>query len=56
MIFHFFILDIQWFRVVSRPQQAILQQNASGFFQIDSTKLWNDQSYTFVLPQHCEHV
>ena len=55
-IFHFFILDVQWFRVVCRGPQATVRRDASGFFQIDSSKLWNDQSDTFVLPQHCEHV
>jgi len=53
-IFHFFILDVQWFKVVCRGPQAIVRRDASGFFQIDSTKLWTDQSDTFVLPQHCE--
>ena len=53
-IFDFFILDVQWFKVVCRGPQAIVRRDASGFFQIDSTKLWMDQSDTFVLPQHCE--
>jgi len=55
-IFHFIILDVQWFRVVCRGPQGTIRQDASGFFQIDSTKLWNDQSDTFVMPQHCEQV
>ena len=55
-IFHFFILDVQWFKVVCRGPQATVRRDASGFFQIDSTKHWTDQSDTFVLPQHCEHV
>ena len=55
-IFHFFILDVQWFKVVFRGPQATMWWDASCFFQIDSTKIWNDQSDTFVLPQHCEHV
>ena len=53
-IFHFFILDVKWFKVVCRGPQATVRRDASGFFQIDSTKLWTDQSDTFVLPQHCE--
>ena len=55
-IFHFYILDVQWFKVVCRGPQATVRRDASGFFQIDSTKIWSDQSDTFVLPQHCEHV
>ena len=55
-IFHFYILDVQWFKVVCRGPQATVRQDASGFFLINSTKLCNDQSVTFVLPQHCEHV
>ena len=33
---------------------AIVRRDASGFFAIDSTKLWTNESDTFVLPQHCE--
>lgn len=54
--FHFYILDVQWFKVVCRGPQATVRRDGCGFFQIDSTKIWQDESDTFVLPQHCEQV
>ena len=32
----------------------VIRRDASGFFAMNSTKLWTNESDTFVLPQHCE--
>ena len=54
--FHFFIFDTKCFKIVCRGAQEIVRRDGSDFFPNVSTKLWSDQSDTFVLPQHFEHV
>ena len=51
-----YILDVQWFKVVTQGRNPTIQRDASGFVAIDSTKLWENQSKTFVLANSCEQV
>lgn len=54
--FSFFIFDVKWFKVVCNGPNATVRKDESGYFAIDSTRLWTDQSDTFVFPQQCEQV
>ena len=54
--FTIFILDVKWFKTIYNGPNATVRRDASGFFDIDSTKWWTNESDTFVLPQHCEQV
>ena len=54
--FDMFIFDVKWFKVISQGPLASIRRDKSGLIQIDSTKLWTNQTDTFVLPEHCEQV
>ena len=54
--FSMFIFDVQWFKVICNGPNARVRRDPSGFFAIESTKLWMDVRDTFVLPQQCEEV
>ena len=54
--FQVFLLNVQWFNVVTQGRNPIVQGDASGFVAIDSTKLWTNASDTFVLLETCEEV
>ena len=51
-----FLLNVQWFKVVTQGRNPIVQRDASGFVAIDSTKLLTNISDTFVLAKTCEQV
>ena len=38
--FDMYILDVQWFKVVTQGRNPTIQRDASSFATIDSTKLW----------------
>ena len=54
--FDMFIFDVKWFKVISQGTLKSIHCTKSGLIQIDSTKLWTNQTDTFVLPEHCEQV
>lgn len=54
--FKFFVFDVKWFKVVYSGRGATVRRDASGFFAIDSTKLWTDARDTLVFPEQCEQV
>ena len=54
--FSTFIFDVKWFKVITQGLQPTVRRSKSGFVQIDSTKVWTDQTDTFVLPEHCEQI
>ena len=54
--FQIYILDVHWFKVVTKGQNQIVERDAFGFVAIDLTKLWTNQSDTFVLAESCEQV
>ena len=49
-----FLLDVQWFKLVTQGRNPIVKCDAFGFVAIDSTKLWTNVSNTFVLAKTCE--
>lgn len=51
--FDMFIFDVKWFKVISQGPLASIRRDKSGLIQ-NSTKLWTNQTNTFVLPKHCE--
>ena len=55
-IFQMFLLDVQWFKVVTQGRNPTVQRDVFGFVAIDSTKLWTNTSDTFVLAKTCEKV
>ena len=54
--FKMYILDVQWFKAVTQGRNPTIQRDTSGFVAIDSTRLWTNQSDTFVLAKSCEYV
>ena len=42
--------------MISQGPLTSIRRDKSGLIQIDSTKLWTNQTETFVLPEHCEQV
>lgn len=54
--FNMFIFDVKWFKVISQGPLTSIRRDKSGLIQVDSTKLWTNQTDTFVLPEHCEQV
>ena len=42
--------------MISQGLLTSICRDKSGLIQIDSTKLWTNQTDTFVLPEHCEQV
>ena len=52
--FQMFLLNVQWFKVVSQGRNPTVQRDAFGFVAIDSTKLWTNTSDMFVLAKTCE--
>lgn len=54
--FHMFLIDVKWFKVVIAGTQTSVRRDKSGLVQVDSTRIWRDQTDTFVLPEHCEQV
>jgi len=47
--FHMFLLDVQWFKAITTGRNPTVGRDGSGFVVKDSTKLWTNQSDTFVL-------
>ena len=54
--FSFFVLDVKWFKVVKSKRGAMIHQDLSGFFSIDSKAIWRNKEDTFVFPHQCKHV
>lgn len=54
--FTIYIFDVKWFRVICNGSNATVRRDNSGFYAIDSTKFWTNESDTYVLPGHCEQV
>ena len=48
--------DVKWFKVVARGPNLSVRKDQSGFYQVDSTKIWRDQRDVLALPEHCEQV
>ena len=49
-MFKVWIFDVKWFKVICRGAHAIVKWDPSGFFAVDSTKFWGNETDIFVLP------
>ena len=49
-MFKVWIFDVKCFKVICRGAHAIVKRDPSGFFVVDSTTFWGDETDTFVLP------
>ena len=55
--FHIFALDVKWFKEpLCKGTRANVRRHPSGIMAIDSTRIWQGNKDSLVLPQHCEQV
>ena len=55
--FSIFALDVKWFKEpLRRSIDANIRRHASKILAIDSTRVWETNKDSLVLPQHCEQV
>ena len=55
--FNIHALDVKWFKEpLRRSIDANIRIHASGILAIDSTRVWETNKDSLVLPQHCEQV
>ena len=55
--FNIHALDVKWFsEPLHRSIHANIRRHPSGILAIDSTRVWERNKDSLVLPQHCEQV
>ena len=55
--FNIHALDVKWFNEpLRRSVDTNIRKHPSGILAIDSTRVWERNKDSLVLPQHCEQV
>ena len=54
--FEIHILDVKWYAAVTEGPRPSIKVAQNGFVVVDSTRLWTNQSDTFVFPDQCDQV